>query len=521
MTYREAHPVGSLGKHIIDTMDAMIAGKTQITHNVNRWQPLSNYGPHTPNPKCWCTASISCFMTYRSGFARINGALITSQHIVTAKHTGMGQIGVSIAVADQNGVIETRTITARNIIAGTDMAILTLNSPLPSNYKPAKLLPANAESYLGMTNRENLPAFLVNRSEGVVTQSLTDGLSHDYVSSPDGQKYSNTGTMEDRYLTWMVTPSLADSGSTLFFIINNEIVLIGCLRSSSQAPAMHHYIPQINAFTYPLTVETVDLSGFIIPSVVVPPPPAPPEDTTVVVGSPIDFNTVEDGQAVLAQTRYARQISVEEPRNTYAAEWQRTHNASKEDTNVVSNVFEEDGRGPCILRLHDYNFNVPVDATVLGLRIRNKDGMSSTSCRISPGDNNSDNFGINNLETLPFTTPVDQLSQSSLWRNWEFGPLSASVVNGLDLSYRQYWEQTGGSPSGVYSADVIGEATVYYTVPSSGGVLDTPPSGQLPGSGESPSGEVPPGETTSQYNVVLTISTGVTPSVISANIVKL
>ena len=167
-----------------------------------------------------------------------------------------------------------------------DVAVYTLDSPLPASITPCKVLPAPAAyaNYLSYVRGGRPPVMALDQDENALVKEVRalDGRLGDYYL-PGFTLFSQPGSHHPRRLDFYEDWIPNDSGNPAFFIINDTLVLLasatqggpgtGGFVSSLPYPTLNDLIAaadanatarEPNLLPQPtgLQVQTVDLSGF-------------------------------------------------------------------------------------------------------------------------------------------------------------------------------------------------------------------------------------------------------------------
>ncbi len=135
-----------------------------------------------------------------------------------------------------------------------DFGVAVLDSALPEAIEPVKMLPADSYKYFdsSLFSPVNPTVFLPNASDcpflrtdqeekslaGTVSRilfsSFTDRDPDNYHGDENPIFEMRTGSTPEPYLSWYELPVGGDSGSPMFFLLNNELVLVGLVNSNSR-----------------------------------------------------------------------------------------------------------------------------------------------------------------------------------------------------------------------------------------------------------------------------------------------
>lgn len=174
---RMSYEQGSLGKHIVDSVSAMIIGK--LAGDATQ-MPWISYGPDVNNPTgvrnpdlftaAYDTTAIAAWQTHNGVHGDGNystahpAVLITPRHIYGCNHwkpgTGAGPgvsgVGGKVAFKDAAGNYHIRTIVADwGTEAGGDVYVGLLDLPI-TTIEPMQVLPANWKSYMPSVSLDDL-----------------------------------------------------------------------------------------------------------------------------------------------------------------------------------------------------------------------------------------------------------------------------------------------------------------------------------------------------------------------------
>lgn len=493
-------PTGSLGKHLRDTIAAACSGVG--TEDSVQWSSRPADGPYVPNGDFWLPR-ITCVSQLKP-MGAVNGCLITPKHLATARHTSQGWPGTVLRFCAADGTLCDRTSTARTLITGTDIAIITLNADVDAGITPAKLLPANIDDILVGRYRDPVPGVVVNRSRDAMLMSIYPLMGEDYHHEPNPDMLAaRTGSsLDSPYSGMAYTPIWGDSGSPWLMLVNGAWCLIGCMNSSSSAPAMHKYYTEIAAITGEgYAPQVADLSGFTVPDAV-----EPEAESDLPLDVP--FPVVSDlGGGMASIVAFPTSIVLDDSYGTnglnYDVPWTNKDNAAAEDGSVAtdggfaSGGGNGDAEGPRPMNAVAFDFSaIPSDATITGFLVRKKDRRTTTGyshLETSGSDRTSlvrDATEYGEVETTgqDYTsghvgTAVVSSGQPSTtlgWRSWGgdgelFGRTwTVAQVKSAHFGPKFLWAwQFDGGAASTYELDSI-EVTVYYTEAASGDPSPSP-----------------------------------------------
>ena len=188
---------------------------------------------------------------------QIGGVAITPQHILYTKHASYMN-GDEVVFVDRNNNQYVREIESNALFPGSsdaegDFGVAVLDSPLPAAIEPVKMLPADSYKFFNpnllspasptsvIFDVGDCPVIRTNQEE----KSLTSTLSRiDYESFTDSDpnfyhtdenaEFSMWGLSTPApYKPWWEQVIPGDSGSPVFFLLNDELVFIGLIRTQS------------------------------------------------------------------------------------------------------------------------------------------------------------------------------------------------------------------------------------------------------------------------------------------------
>ena len=201
-------------------------------------------GKFRPNPRFWARdIDFSCASPWNSqGGTTRAGTLISKRHIVFAKHFPLAPKTRLLFVGADGGVCPVRLMEYRGI-PNTDIVIGLLDVEVTPNIHPAKILPPDAEKYLG--TGEGLPVGTFNQKEEMYLAELNP-------LPTDGPRWSHTRChvpKDSRWLPYRGRLIGGDSGNPAFLILGNQAVLLYCATGgwSGSGPGLHNYAREIQS----------------------------------------------------------------------------------------------------------------------------------------------------------------------------------------------------------------------------------------------------------------------------------
>jgi hypothetical protein len=246
------HLEGSLGRAMYDGFDALLTSQ-----ELNVYTTKNNAtNTYVRNPNCWVTADKTCWPVWSNGANRYCGALISPRHLICAKHAPPS--GVVRFVTNSNVVVE-RTVSGSVDVGNLDLQVRSLDSDVPGTISFAKVLPAD---YLDYLPTRKIPSIAGNQQqELVIRESIWVEPEFDF---PDRWIADNAFT--ERYVPFTKPIVRGDSGSPVFLLINNSLVVTGTHFGSFVSPSIAHWFADVNAAMTTLgggyQLTPIDLSSF-------------------------------------------------------------------------------------------------------------------------------------------------------------------------------------------------------------------------------------------------------------------
>jgi len=210
----------------------------------------------TRNSSCFASSlDLTGCSPYNSKSGRLKaGTVIASDIIVHAKHFPEGlPVGTTVDFFTSDDTRVTRTVVGSVDIAGTDIRLSRMNSDLPETIARYPILPSDYGDYfpeLGVVNR--LPLLWIDQYERA---KLAEWIGGGSVLEPTNAEA----------LPWYTRPVTGDSGGPVFLLLDESLVLIGCLYGATYAQPLAGQESVLNAAIASLgsehTVSVVDLSS--------------------------------------------------------------------------------------------------------------------------------------------------------------------------------------------------------------------------------------------------------------------
>jgi len=173
-------------------------------------------------------SACAVFNSWNTAYGRGGGILITPLSMIAARHYAPNSTNHVVMFASMAGAVYKRTIVSvRNTSTastGRDVRICKLDSPLPPDITPAKVLPKNYLSYLpGANTTPRVPFFYTDQNKQIFAgyAILSDSAS---ASTWSGSSTAYTGRGSHPWYKALVD---GDSGSPTLLAINGQLVTLG------------------------------------------------------------------------------------------------------------------------------------------------------------------------------------------------------------------------------------------------------------------------------------------------------
>jgi hypothetical protein len=219
--------------------------------------------------------------------------MISPIHAIAAAHYWPG-VGETYVFQGADGTLHTRTVAARQNIAGTDIGVIALSNPLPiigsARITPFKLLPADhwkwfypgAEYSTDPEFNDGVPGFVQSlnpvalclyRRRNDAEERLRIAPIRSTPFLPDltpPQTWTYSRAIGSTYDGWAATLTGGDSGSGVFLPISGELVLATTVFTSASGPSPAAHTAAVLATMEALSPgytnawpKFIDLSGFL------------------------------------------------------------------------------------------------------------------------------------------------------------------------------------------------------------------------------------------------------------------
>lgn len=264
---------GSLSKHINDNMVNILSSANSNNNNLFLNNVTGTPTTYTRNTNLWMSnIDFTCFSPWNStGQNTMAGTLISKKHVIFCKHLSFyPKQNATIKFVTNDNQIITRTLTKITPMGdlnafAPDITIGTLNEEMPDSIKVVPIFPSNYKDYIFSLKKMFTPFSLI----GAITmhQDKKIGLAsiRYLVDSLNGASFTLGSPSPFGYSSFGKAVVEGDSGSPVFTLINNNLVLIGVFTGSGGGGMPTQYISEINAIMAidgPYSLTTVDLSSF-------------------------------------------------------------------------------------------------------------------------------------------------------------------------------------------------------------------------------------------------------------------
>lgn len=225
---------GSLGKLLNDQIDEEVAGGGSL----QVFSLKNNTTPEYTRHDCWIEADLTCWPVWNSKVGnKFNGCLISPRHMVFAAHCGITN-GTTIRFVTNSNTVVTRTVGNRTNIANFDLQIAVLDSDVPESISFSKVLPEDWADYFTF---ESIPVLCGNQHTELVLRDCNQ-----FVVSSESGLITHEIAEGDR-AAFSKNIISGDSGSPVFMLIDDQLVVLGTHYTAIGAPLISAHIDQVNA----------------------------------------------------------------------------------------------------------------------------------------------------------------------------------------------------------------------------------------------------------------------------------
>ncbi len=220
------------------------------------------------NTNCWAYGlNLSCAAVWNSASANHHLAtLISPRHVLGSRHATPSVDSRLVFESSDGYTFTNRVVDLRVPVLSSDIIIGLLESEMPSQFHPAKILPANYADYIGTA--VGLPVLAFDQEGKALVREISDMEWHFVSPERDSINVRFRSPNNEGRLALYEDLIIGDSGRPVFFVAGNDVVLLGAWwhGDAGDAPALHHYATEIQAamdFLCPgYSLEYLDASAF-------------------------------------------------------------------------------------------------------------------------------------------------------------------------------------------------------------------------------------------------------------------
>lgn len=255
---------GSLRAHLVAQIDTRAAGYSSIAERARLWSDWNPGDSYVRNVNSWVSGvnmtPVACWNSETAAFGNSwrGQTLVSPRHYIGAAHWAVA-VGTVLHFVTSANVIVSRTVTARQIISGTDIIVGVLDSDVPGTIAFARVLPDAWSAKLPTLAAFPYPIVSMDQGQQVFIRELAS-ISGGWVTC----QYPTLASRVSFY-----KPAISgDSGSPVFLIVNDAMVLMTTWYSGGggAGPFITHHRAAINAAMTTLgggySLTDVDLSAF-------------------------------------------------------------------------------------------------------------------------------------------------------------------------------------------------------------------------------------------------------------------
>lgn len=257
--------LGSLQGHVIGKLNQKTSGRNPSTSQGIYMSPTAWPPNDALNPSCWLAGvtGLTSFSPYHDwdGLSQCywyqgGPTLITPRHAITVDHMSgcFFQANQIVRFVDVNGVQHDVRCLRKQTTASGDISVLVFDQDLPSTVQWAKVLPTTVTTKLSPSwGQASNPA-------GRLPAIGCNQLKHAYITDIWLLSYGATTKLSSWFPSWHAScyPNCGfcapnceqipgDSGSPLYLLINNEMVLVGAWDSCCFSTWLAPYETQVNS----------------------------------------------------------------------------------------------------------------------------------------------------------------------------------------------------------------------------------------------------------------------------------
>lgn len=240
---------GSLRAHLVTQVAGRAVSYGAIAERASLYTGSSPGTSYTRNPQSWVSGvNMTPVAVWNSETAAYGNSwrgqtLVSPRHYIGAAHWPVS-VGTVLHFITSANVVVARTVTARQVISGTDITVGVLDSDVPGTIGFARVLPAAWAAKLPtISSSFPVPVVKLNQAQ----QALLVDLAALGSGGFDGVK-CQVPTASDR-VSFYGRSLTGDSGSPVFAVVNDTMVLLCALYGgeAGNGPFVTAYRTEINA----------------------------------------------------------------------------------------------------------------------------------------------------------------------------------------------------------------------------------------------------------------------------------
>lgn len=254
--------IDSLKQHInVSVVEKTLGYNPQVNPSVLDVFSVKDHinGSYTRNTNCWLYGlDLTPFSPWNSRYGEgAAGTLISSRHVLFCHHLDFWPLpGDTIRFIGQDNSVYNRTIASTGYVQGLDFSIGFLDSELPSDISPIKILPTNFLDQIYMSPTSGIPVVYLNQQE-------KSAIGMGYWSDISGSEiYINTDNISQFLppLIHFTGGSIigGDSANPIFTILNDEIILLATMYNPGAGPSVSKHKNAIDAIMTGLSTNIND-----------------------------------------------------------------------------------------------------------------------------------------------------------------------------------------------------------------------------------------------------------------------
>ncbi len=239
---------------IATSIDTRIAGVTNVSV---AWPLYNNYisngnaGIFERNANCWAyEIDLSCTAVWRTPATPHNvhlGTLISPRHVLASDHASTPTNNCFV-FQSMDGLVVTNHILGMSPKIGGDISVYLLQDEMPTNFPPAKVLPADYAEYIG--TGVGLPVLATDQDGKALVYDISAMEWMDTRYPDEGWKTTYRISENASRAQFHEEMIEGDSGRPIFFLCGADIVLVGAMwkgHGYERSPATFLYWNDIQA----------------------------------------------------------------------------------------------------------------------------------------------------------------------------------------------------------------------------------------------------------------------------------